>query len=90
MAIIESGIPFPETKRNEKRKLSATAQELLDSLTACKIGDSFVVSGDLKSVATVAGRMATRIGAGARTASEFAGATRVWRVAAKPKKVKTG
>lgn len=89
MAIIESGVPFPEVKRNEKRKLSATAQELLDSLKACENGDSFVIAGEYKAVATVAGRMAKRLGASARTATEFPGSTRVWRIAARPVKIKT-
>jgi hypothetical protein len=87
MAIIETNIPLPAVKRAAvKRKLSPLAQELLDTLTACKDGDSFVVPGDYRAVATVAGRMGKRLGCSIRTTTETTGSTRVWRIAAKPAK----
>ena len=89
MAIIETNIPVPSIKRvPAKRKLSDRAQEIFDTLSACKDGDSFVIAGEYRAVATVAGRLAKRLGCGVRAATEFAGSTRIWRTAAKVAKTK--
>ena len=87
MAVIEKNVSLPTTRKTPSRKLSALAQEIYDTLGGCEIGDSFVVPGDYKRVALVAGRMASRLGYGIKAGvGTEGGTTRLWRVEPKAKK----
>lgn len=88
MATISKGIALPATtKRTYARKLSPVAQEIVDTLAECEIGDSFAISGKARSVALVAGKMAKKLGVAIRTAPEGETGARIWRIAPKPAKV---
>lgn len=87
MAVIEKNISIPTTSKAPSRKLSALAQEIYDTLGGCEIGDSFVVPGEYKRVAMVAGRMASRLGYGIKAGvGNDGGTTRIWRIEPKAKK----
>lgn len=88
--IIETNIPLPVRKAvYVKKPISARAQEILDTLQACKDGDSFLVDGaDSRTIASVAGRMAKRLGCSIKSAGVTGDQTRVWRIAARVGKKK--
>ena len=87
MVIIESNIPLP-AKRKAVTKLSAKAKEIAGVLAVCKDGDSFVIDGEYKAIASLAGRLARPFGASVKTATAGAGMTRVWRIPMVVKKAK--
>jgi len=90
MAVIEKGVALPTpTKTAVVRKLSPLADEILATLKLADIGDSFVVPGEYKRTALIAGRMAARVGCGIKSAFEATGHTRLWKIEAKAKKVKS-
>lgn len=89
MAIIEKGVALPVTNRVAvNHKLSPLAEEILEALKLADVSDSFVVAGEYKRVALIAGRMAARVGCGIKTATEAEGQTRIWKIEAKAKGAK--